>query len=70
MAVTKYLTRIKASASADEAGKTDTGIASLRSSKKSAAVKMHDNTYGITSDPLTQFGKQAREVLMSCPQFS
>ena len=50
MSVVKLLSRIVAPDDVD-----DEGIADDKKYMKTMASKMHDHTYGITSDPLTQF---------------
>ena len=59
MAATKYLTRIKAPIEFEECER--------KSSRSSNMSALHDHTYGISSDPLTHFGKQARSDFIVLP---
>jgi len=52
MSVIKLLSRIVFSPPTDHKG---TRRSAMKNKRQKAAANMHDNTYGITSDPLTQF---------------
>lgn len=49
MAVTKYLARINAAADPENGLEANKGY-------RRGSSALHDHTYGISSDPLTQFG--------------